>query len=221
MIAEELINHMIPPLKVTDDAHKAIVWMEEFRCNHLPIVEEGELLGFISEEIILESNDIGKDLGDFKLVGKNCSVSLDSHFYDILRIAGENKLQIVGALNDARQYVGVITVQDIMASFAQTASVQMQGGILVLSMDLIDYSLAEISRYVEENNAKVISSTMIEDPLDKGKIKLTLKINQMDLSRVVATLERFGYRVIGRYQENRTDTDDKDRIDMLMRYLNI
>ena len=221
MIAEELINHMIPPLKVTDDAHKAIVWMEDFRCNHLPIVEEGELLGFISEEIILESNDIGKDLGDFKLVGKNCSVSLDSHFYDILRIAGENKLQIVGVLNDARQYVGVITVQDIMASFAQTASVQMQGGILVLSMDLIDYSLAEISRYVEENNAKVISSTMIEDPLDKGKIKLTLKINQMDLSRVVATLERFGYRVIGRYQENRTDTDDKDRIDMLMRYLNI
>jgi acetoin utilization protein AcuB len=221
MIAEELINHMIPPLKVTDDAHKAIVWMEEFRCNHLPIVEEGELLGFISEEIILESNDIGKDLGDFKLVGKNCAVSLESHFYDILRIAGENKLQIVGVLNEVRQYVGVITVQDIMASFAQTASVQMQGGILVLSMDLIDYSLAEISRYVEENNAKVISSTMIEDPLDKGKIKLTLKINQMDLSRIVATLERFGYRVIGRYQESRTDTDDKDRIDMLMRYLNI
>jgi len=221
MIAEELINHMIPPLKVTDDAHKAIVWMEEFRCNHLPIVEKGELLGFISEEIILESNDIGRDLGDFKLVGKNCAVSLDSHFYDILRIAGENKLQIVGVLNESRQYVGVITVQDIMASFAQTASVQMQGGILVLSMDLIDYSLAEISRYVEENSAKVISSTMIEDPLDKGKIKLTLKINQMDLSRIVATLERFGYRVIGRYQENRTDTDDKDRIDMLMRYLNI
>jgi acetoin utilization protein AcuB len=221
MIAEELINHMIPPLKVTDDAHKAIVWMEEFRCNHLPVVEEGELLGFISEEIILESNDIGKNLGEFKLVGKNCAVSLESHFYDILRIAGENKLQIVAVLNDVRQYVGVITVQDIMASFAQTASVQMQGGILVLSMDLIDYSLAEISRYIEENNAKVISSTMIEDPLDKGKIKLTLKINQMDLSRIVATLERFGYRVIGRYQESRTDTDDKDRIDMLMRYLNI
>lgn len=221
MIAEELINHMIPPLKVTDDAHKAIVWMEEFRCNHLPVVDEGELLGFISEEIILESNDIEKDLGDFKLVGRNCAVSPDSHFYDILRIAGENKLQIVGVLNEDRQYVGVITVQDIMASFAQTASVQMQGGILVLSMDLIDYSLAEISRYVEENNAKVISSTMIEDPLDKGKIKLTLKINQLDLSRIVATLERFGYRVIGRYQETRTDTDDKDRIDMLMRYLNI
>ncbi len=47
MIAEELINHMIPPLKITDDAHKAIVWMEEFRCMHLPVVDEGNLLGFV------------------------------------------------------------------------------------------------------------------------------------------------------------------------------
>src|SRR6267143_2111492 len=113
---------------------------------------------------------------------------------------------------------GVITFQDIMTSFAQTASVQMQGGILVLSMDLVDYSLAEISRYIEENNAKVISSTMIEDPMDKGRIKLTLKINQLDLARIVATLERFGYRVIAHYQANRTESSDKERIDMLMRY---
>lgn len=221
MIAEELINHMIPPLKVTDDAHKAIVWMEEFRCNHLPVVDGGILLGFISEEIILESNDVERNLADFDLVGKECLVGLDAHFYDILRIAGENKLQIVAVVNESRQYVGVITVQDMMISFAQTAAVQMRGGILVLSMDLIDYSLAEISRYVEENNAKIISSTMVEDALDKGKIKLTLKINREDMSRIVATLERFGYRVIGRYQETERDDDSKDRLDMLMKYLNI
>ncbi|MCU0419575.1 MAG: CBS domain-containing protein [Cyclobacteriaceae bacterium] len=221
MIAEELINHMIPPLKATDDAAKAIVWMEEFRCNHLPVVAEGQLLGFISEEIILEYNDIDKRLADFDLTGEHCTVPLDAHFYDILRVAGENKLQIVAVLDEDNRYAGVITVQDIMTTFAQTASVQMQGGILVLSMDLIDYSLAEICRYVEENNAKVISSTMVEDPLDKGKIKVTLKINQLDLNRIVATLERFGYRVIGRYQETREDTGEKQRYDMLMRYLDI
>ncbi|MBS1543313.1 MAG: CBS domain-containing protein [Bacteroidetes bacterium] len=212
---------MVPPLKVTDDAHKAIVWMEEFRCNYLPVVDNNKLLGFISEEIILESNDIEKNLGDFKLIGTNCFVGLESHFFDILRVAGEHKLNIVAVLGDEGQYAGVITVQDVMASFAQSASVQMPGGILVLSMDLIDYSLAEISRYVEENKAKVISSTMVEDPLDKGKIKLTLKINQLDLSRIVATLERFGYRVIGRYQEAPRDDDSKERLDMLMKYLNI
>jgi CBS domain-containing protein len=221
MIAEELINHMIPPLKVTDDAHKAIVWMEEFRCSYLPVVDDGELQGFISEEIIMETNEIEKNVGSFDLAGKTCTVGIDSHFFDILRVAGEHKLNMVAVLNEEGKYAGIITVQDVMASFAQSASVQMPGGILVLSMDLIDYSLAEISRYVEENNAKVISSTMVEDPLDKGKIKLTLKINQLDLSRIVATLERFGYRVIGRYQEDARDDDSKERLDMLMKYLNI
>jgi CBS domain-containing protein len=222
MIAEELINHMIPPLKVTDDAHKAIVWMEEFRCNYLPVVSKGELMGFISEEIILESNDIEQDLSKFELIGKDCTVALDSHFYDILKTAAHHKLQMVCVVDEQRKYAGVITVQDIMTSFAQTAAVQMPGGILVLSMDLIDYSLAEICRYVEENNAKVISSIMFEDPLDKGKVKITLKINQLDLSRIVATLERFGYRVIGRYQENiSTSTGEQERLDMLLKYLDM
>lgn len=222
MIAEELINHMIPPLKVTDDAHKAIVWMEEFRCNHLPVINEGQLLGFISEEIILESNDIDRPLASFELVGRDCTVRTDTHVFDILRAASDHKLQIVAVLNDDDLYTGVITVQDVMTSFAQSAAVQMPGGILVLSMNLIDYSLAEIARLVEENNAKIVSCMMVEDTMDKGKIKVTLKINQEDLSRIVATLERFGYRVIGRYHEARTESDtEKDRIDMLMRYLNI
>jgi acetoin utilization protein AcuB len=219
VIAEDLINQMIPPLKGSDDAHKAIVWMEEFRCNYMPVVTDGKLLGFLSEEIILETNDIEKLVKDFDLLGLNCYVHLDTHFYDILKVAADNKLQMVGVLDVNQNYCGVITVQDTLTSFAQTAAVQLPGGILVLSMNHIDYSLAEISRLIEENHAKILSSIVKEDPLDPGKIRLTLKINQIDMSRVVATLERFGYKVIGRYQETKPAGDEKDRIDMLLRYL--
>jgi hypothetical protein len=117
--------------------------------------------------------------------------------------------------------VGLITIQDILYTFAQSASVQMPGAILVLSMDLVDYSLAEISRYVEENNAKIISSNMVEDPMDIGKIKLTLKINQLDIKRIVATLERFNYRVIARYKETKYEDHEKEKVDLLLRYLEI
>jgi len=221
VIAEDLINHMIPPLKGVDDAHKAIVWLEEFRCNYLPVVENNQLLGFISEEMILEKNDIEKSVKDFDLVGQQCFVHLDTHFYDILKIAAEYKLQMVAVLNEDSTYTGVITVQDTLTSFAQTAAVQLPGGILVLSMNHLDYSLAEISRLVEENHAKILSSIVKEEPLDPAKLRLTLKINQQDLSRVVATLERFNYKVIGRYQETKPVAGEKDRIDMLLRYLDI
>lgn len=221
MIAEDLINHMIPPLKGSDDAHKAVVWMEEFRCHQLPVVEDGNLLGFISEEIILEENDIEKKVKDFHLIGRNCTAQLDSHFYDILRVASEHKLQLVAVLNPDQTYFGVITVQDTLSSFAQTAAVQMPGGILVLSMRFVDYSMSEISRLVEENHAKILSSILKEDPVETEMIRLTLKINQLDLSRIVATLERFNYKVIGRYQESKPFGDEKGRIDMLLRYLDI
>ena len=195
--------------------------MEEFRCNYMPVVDDGKLMGFLSEEIILEANDIEKRVKDFDLAGVNCYVYLDTHFYDILKVATDNKLPMVAVLNEDESYCGVITVQDTLTSFAQTAAVQLPGGILVLSMNHIDYSLAEISRLIEENHAKILSSILKEDPLDNGKIRLTLKINQLDLSRIVATLERFGYRVIGRYQESRPVGDEKERIDMLLRYLDI
>jgi len=221
VIAEDLINHMIPPLKGSDDAHKAIVWMEEFRCNYMPVVDDHKLLGFLSEEIILETNDIEKQVRDFNLVGQACFVTLETHFYDILKVAADHKLQMVAVVNEDMTYYGVITVQDTLTSFAQTAAVQLPGGILVLSMTHVDYSLAEISRLIEENHAKILSSILKEDPLDPGKIRLTLKINQTDLSRVVATLERFGYKVIGRYQEAKPVVGEKERIDMLLRYLDI
>jgi acetoin utilization protein AcuB len=221
VIAEDLINHMIPPLKGTDDAHKAIVWLEEFRCQYMPVVDDSKLLGFISEDIILETNDIDKEVSQFNLVGKNCYVHLETHFYDILKIAADNKLQMVAVLNEEQHYAGVITVQDTLTSFAQTAAVQLPGGILVLSMNYMDYSLSEISRLIEENHAKILSSILKEDPLDPGKIRLTIKVNEPDMSRIVATLERFGYKVIGRYTETKPVENEKERIDMLLRYLDI
>ena len=221
MIAEELINHMIPPLKLSDDAHKAMVWMEEFRCHQLPVVDQGKFLGFVSEEILLENNDIEKKLTDISLMGKKGHVHLSCHFFEILKIASDEKLQLLAVIDDDGNYCGVISIQDTLSSFAQTAAVQFPGGILVLSLDFHDYSLSEISRLIEENHGKILSSMVKEDPENPGKIRLTLKINQVDLSRIIATLERFGYKVIGLYQEAKPSGNDQDRIDMLLRYLDI
>lgn len=221
MTAAEMINQMIPPLKADDDAHKALVWMDEFYCPHLPVVRDRVFLGFISEQIILEGNNIDKKVADFQLIGSRCFVNHNSHLYDVLKTASENKLQLVAVLDEEQLYQGVITVQDALAFFAQSAAVQIAGGILVLYMNHADYSLAEISRLIEENRVKILSSIVKEDPYDPNKIRLTLKLNQTDLSRTVATLERFGYKVVGRYQETQPLGSEKERLEMLLRYLDI
>ncbi len=221
MIALELINHMIPPLKPTDDGHKAMVWMEELRANQLPVVEKGRFLGFLSEEIILEENDKTMRVTEYDLYGEQCFVYDHQHFYDIIKLASEYEIQLVAVLNAEGGFEGVVPVEDTIAAFAQSTAVQEIGAILVISMNHRDYSLAEISRLVEGENARILSSCVTSDHLDSAKIKVTLKINKTELSHITATLERFGYKIIGRFQEVESKSNDKERYDMLMKYLDI
>ncbi len=221
MIAEELINHMIPPLKLKDDAHKAILWMEELRSNELPVVDNEQFKGILTEEMILELNDVDKPVAEFELAHLNCVVSKNSHFYDVLKIGADNGAKMVGVVDEEGKYIGVITVRDTITAFAQSAAVQMAGSILVLSINQIDYSLSEISRHIEENNAKILSSSVIEDELDASKLRVTLKINTLDLTTIIATLDRFSYKIIGRFQETKIVEEQKERIDMLLKYLDI
>jgi len=67
MVARELINHMIPPLKKNDLAKKATAWMEKLRINQLPVIENGIYCGLISEELILEDNDNSKAVAEYDL----------------------------------------------------------------------------------------------------------------------------------------------------------
>ena len=221
MIAKELINHMIPPLKLTDTAAYAIAWIEEFRTKELPVVNNGEFLGLINDEQILDSNDGNKLIGDFDLDCTDCFVHESQYFYDILKLAVDSNVELVGVVDESKKFVGVITIQDTITAFAQTTPIQAQGSVVVLSMNNSDYSLAELSRLVEENNARILSSSVRQDPSDSSMIKVTLKINLEDISTIIATFERFEYKIISRFQETEVTESDRDKIDELLKYLDI
>lgn len=221
MIARELINHMIPPLKKSDSAKKATAWMEELRVNQLPVIDEGLYKGLISEEIILEDNDDSKLISEYKLFASDCFVFEHQHFYDVLKIVSDHGVQLVAVLEEGQTFLGVISIKDTVTAFAQSAAVQSPGGIIVLSLKQIDYSLAEISRLVESNDAKILSCIVNNDLFDANMIKLTLKINKTDLTSIIATLERFDYRIIAKFEESPIETSEKERLDILFKYLDI
>lgn len=221
MIAEELINQMVPPLKLSDSGEKAVRWMEEFRLNQLPVVKNRKFLGLVTEENVLEAKDMELVLSKIPFDFEHVHVQNNQHFYNVMELAIKNKVQVVPVLDELQEYLGVITVNDTIAAFGQMSAMQGQGGILVLCMAERDYSLSEISRLIESNNAKILSAYVSPDETDIFKMKLTLKINTMDLSRIVATLERFNYKITAQFMDGAESQDDNDRLDMLLRYLNV
>ncbi|HEY9117482.1 MAG TPA: CBS domain-containing protein [Roseivirga sp.] len=221
MVAADLINHMIPPLKPTDDGDKAMIWMEELRTNQLPVIEKGKFLGFISEEIILEDNNAKKHVSDYALEDQSCFVLEHQHFYDIIRMASDCDSQMVAVLSSTGAFLGVVGIEDTIRAIADSTAVQDQGAILVLLVNHRDYSLAEISRLIEGENARILSVAVGRDLSDNSMLRITLKINQNEVSHIAASLERFGYKIVGRFQEEEVKSNDKERFDLLMKYLNI
>lgn len=221
MQAFEFINNLIPPLKLSDKAGMALTWMEEIRTDVLPIIDKGKFLGLIKEDMIFDINDPDTLIADIQPSKTDCWVYSDQHIYDVLRVASEQKSNIVAVLDRNDVYLGIVTLEDSIAAFADSLSIQSQGSVMILSLNMTEYSLAEISRLIETENAKVLSSFITIDPLDETKIKLTLKLDKSELRHIKATLERFGYKVLDHYQEESGITSEEDRIGNLLRFLDI
>lgn len=221
MQAYEFINNLIPPLKLSDKTGKALSWMEEIRINNLPVVDNGVFMGLVNGDQIFDLNNPETLISEMILENSGCWVFADQHIYDVLRVSAEHHSNLVAILDRNSSYIGVATMEDSISAFAESLSIQSHGSVMILSMNMNEYSLAEISRIIESENGKVLSSFISTDPLDNNKIKLTLKIDKPELRHIKATLERFGYRILDQYQEVEEASSEEDRIGNLLRFLDI
>jgi len=220
MLAEELINLMIPPLKLSDSSQTALNWMEEFRLTQLPVVEQKKYVGMITVDLILDANNPLLPLSSYSLDYTDLKVLPDAHYLDVLKKADQYKISLLPVIDANYIYQGVVSVNDISSALAQMLNGYGPGGIIVLYLKERDYSLSQISRLIESNDVKILSSFVNTDK-DPEYLKLTLKLNKSDISRVIATLERHEYRIIAQFQEGEVIEKDKDRLDLLFKYLNI
>lgn len=220
MIAKELITDGIMPLKTSDTGKTALSWMEEYKVSHLPIVNNQEFLGLISELDIYDLNSFDEPLGNHKLSLKNPYVFESQHIYDVLKLVNEQNLSLVPVLTEKGDYLGSINLLNLVKHFARALSVDNPGGIIVLEMTYNNYSLTELAKIVEENDAKILSTFLINHA-DSSRMDVFLKLNSLDISPVLKTLERYDYFVKASFGHEDDQDELRDRYNSLMNYLNV
>jgi CBS domain-containing protein len=220
MIAKELISNDIAPLHTSDTALQALSWMEEYRVSHLPIVNNIDFLGLISEEDIYKISDFEEPVGNHLLSISKQYIFGDQHLYDVIKTISSQHLTLLPVLNESRQYLGVITIADLVTSISEMAAVENPGGIIILELNQNDYSLTEITQIIETNDAKILSLYITSHP-DTTKIELTIKVNKMDIRPIIQTLNRYDYTIKASFAEAEYYDDLLDRYNSLMNYLNI
>lgn len=220
MLAKHLMTDAIIPLHTSDVGSYALKLMDEQKLNHLPIVNDVEFLGLISENDIYAENNLEKSIGNHKLSLIHAFVYQYQHVFEIMSMVTEMNLSLVPVVDKNTRYLGSITIQNLMEKFAETASIRNPGGIIIVERNENDYSLQEIASIVEANDAKILNCYVSSFP-DSTKLEVTLKINRMNIFSVLQTFERYGYTIVASFTESEYDSDLQDRYDSLMNYLNI
>jgi acetoin utilization protein AcuB len=218
MIAVELITEEIPPLTHKDTGEKALRWMDELKVSHLPVLKNGNFVGVLSESDVLDKMDLEETLDKLFDHLPRPYVFENAHIYEVLSRMADHKISVLPILDNNEKYLGCTSVYHLLTVIANTGSIREIGGIIILEMNSVDYSMAQIAQIVEGNNARILSSYIMSSP-DSTKVEVTLKINQVELSSIIRTFERYDYVVKASFQKSDIDDDLQQRFDSLMNFL--
>src|SRR5512137_316604 len=134
MIANDLISEIIPSLKTSDTGQTALNWMEIFRISHLPIVNNQDFLGLISDSDIYDMNQPDEPIGNHSLTLLKPFVTTEQHIFEVIGLAARLKLTVIPVLDNKSHYKGIITTTDLVRYLASLSSMDQTGGILVIEL---------------------------------------------------------------------------------------
>lgn len=221
MLAEKLISDVITAVNSAENGQKALNWMDVFRVSHIPVVNGSKYLGLVSDKLIYDLNLLEKPIETQLDKLNTAHVHKDQHIFEVAILMYKLKLSVIPVLDADHYYMGAISIFDLARRFANLFSLHELGGVIILEMNVHNYSLAEISQIVESNNVKILSCFMDRKP-GTNNLDVILKLDQEDLSPLIQTFIRYDYNVKAVYFDHSMLNDlYQDRFDQFMKFMNI
>lgn len=218
MTAATLISKDLIPIRTSDTGRAAMLVMADFNVRHLPVVNNKELLGVISEENLLNTN-LDQPIGAFEIMDGLVAANETDHLFEVMALMVKQQLSTIPVVDHEMNYLGVINHSELLRFFADSHSLAEPGTILLLNVSQRKYSLAEISRILEEAGATILCSFLTDQENDV--LKLSLKISTDDVSGAIKELARYDYHVEWEFEGDDYDNIYEERYNSLLHFLDI
>jgi CBS domain-containing protein len=219
MLTASIAQKGLPFLHLEDTVAFALQCMEDFDVQHLVVVKEDYFLGIIGKSELLDASetDLLQTITDqFKKIG----IPGSGHFLTALDLFTKHQLTLLPVLNDQQECIGVITNEQLNDALAHFLGVSKPGAILVLSVTPYQYSLSEMSRIVESNNAQILQLNTYFDEAN-GQLVVTIKLNKDEAGAIIATFERYDYQILNYFGMTPLNNDIENHYHNLMNYLDV
>ena len=120
-------------------------------------------------------------------------------------------------LNDQLNDLGISDSMDASLSFMINQGGM--GAILVLKMSDRDYAPSQISRWIEENDAKILG--LLIGYADQGMLNVNIKLNTSSVKNILATLSRQNINVEQVFMADDYDENDTKAYDVVFKFLDL
>ena len=219
MLASQLINSNFPSVNLLDKLAFALQLMDEYDVLHLPVLSEEKFAGIISKDDLLDGNEKSL-LATVESALQKVSVKNEEHFLTALKIISDNELSLLPVVNEQYELMGVILAKNLLHMLSRFVGNEDRGGVIVLETDKRNFSFGEISRLVETNDAYITQLNTYTEG-DTGLVVITLKVNKIEISDIVATFQRYEYSVRYFFGEEVYANELKENYNHLISYLNM
>ncbi|NCI48414.1 CBS domain-containing protein [Sediminibacterium roseum] len=219
MLASQIINTGFPAVNLFDKVSFALRLMDEYDVLHLPVLSEEKYAGMVSKDDLLDADE-GSMLASIQSSLIRISVKGEEYFLSALKLIAENELSLLPVVNEQAELAGVITSKDIVRRLSLFVGTEEPGGIIVLEIEKRNFSFGEISRLVETNDAYITQLNTYTEA-DTGLVVVTIKVNKIEISDIVATFQRYEYIVRYYFGEESYANELKENYNHLISYLNM
>lgn len=219
MLASQLLQQTFPSLRITDKAGFALQLMEDYDVQHLPVLAEEKLLGVVAKDDLLDEDDNTPLLAlEDRFV--KAWVKKDEFMLAALKVMAEHEITILPVATEQDELLGSLSQRVLLQHLAKYLGTHVSGGVIVLEIERRNFSFGEISRLVETNDAYITQLNSYTDS-DTGLVIVSIKVNKVEISDILATFQRYDYTIKYYFGEEQFANELKENYNHLMAYLNI
>jgi CBS domain-containing protein len=219
MLASQLTNSGFPAINLLDKLSFALQLMDEYDVLHLPVLSEDTFAGIISKDDLLDGNE-NTLIATVESSLQKISIKGEEHFLTALKLIADNELSLLPVVNEQYELIGVILSKDLLHNLSRFVGNDDRGGVIVLETEKRNFSFGEISRLVETNDAYITQLNTYAEG-DTGLVIITLKVNKIEISDIIATFQRYEYIVRYFFGEEEYTNELKENYNHLISYLNM
>lgn len=175
----------------------AIGLMKKHSIRHLPVVEDGELVGWVSEGDIRGAY-LASLIEDIRvrdiMIKEPITIAPEADLEEAAEVLyryGIGGIPVV----EGKQVVGVVTVTDIMAAFIQMMGILKESCRLDVILGGKPKAFEHVSEIIRRHGGEIIS-VGISGPEDKSKRVYFLRLTKCDVRSIAQEVERAGYKVV-------------------------